>query len=45
MSRYLVIVRKPFERHEYTAIALCAADAASAAYDTFGACAVTVRPA
>lgn len=43
MRTYSVIVRTIDARHEYTALARCGADAASAAYDQFGVCAVTVR--
>lgn len=45
MNRYSVTVRTLDAVHSYTAIAHCGADAASAAYDQFGACSVTVRPA
>jgi len=45
MRRYSVTVRTLEERIEYSAIARCGADAASTAYDLFGVCAVTVRPA
>jgi len=45
MRRYSVTVRTLHETIKYSAIARCGADAASSAYDLFGACAVTVRPA
>jgi thiamine pyrophosphate-dependent acetolactate synthase large subunit-like protein len=45
LNKYNVTVRTLDTRHEYTAIAMCGADAASAAYDKFGVCSVTVRAA
>lgn len=45
MNRYSVTVRTLHDRIEYSAIARCGADAASSAYDLFGPCSVTVRPA
>lgn len=45
MQIFIVTVRTGSERYQYQAIAMASVDLFPAAYDRFGACGVSVKPA